>query len=911
MEGRKPEAWENWLIAAKLQVPNVSGSIARREWLRDPESQVQPYRLTLVHGPAGYGKTTLLAQWAEDLRAAGRDCAWITFDEDDREFSHVAGYLAFAIGRIAEDPNLESLYADPLVARDLLRVKAAMVRSLMELRRPLFLFLDDYHRAATPDSDALLDFLVGHGPDNFHIVLAGRTRPALPLGSYTARGLLNEMTMTDLAFSQAEAQSFLGESRHHYDMRHLAERFEGWPAGLQLARVWLERSEGRALDHGTVTGRAVDLARYLAEEVYQSLDDPIREFLVATSILPRFNGDLANAVTGRDDGWAMIEEVARQNLFLHSLDATGEWHRYHQIFAEFLAEKLRRENPAAKVEYHRRAAEWLAAAGHYREALAQAQAVGSIEYLAAMLDRLGGWWLMMRAGSAVLSVARELNPRELARYPSLGIGYVYRLAQDGRVGEAREWFRHLSEQTDNFRNVPESFHSGLYSDAQVLGLVLRLYEDSTPSLEELDAFEKQLANEKVTSPIARSLFRNLQCFVLNFHSRYADCIAVGEEAIAGNRQLSIFYAENYIYFFIGLSHLALGRLDAAEATYLRARRRIAETMGPDNIQLALADIFIAECDYERDRLDEAEQLLDRSLDAVIRGDGWVEVSAAGFLTRAAITFAREGARAALDALEDYAAIAEERRQHRLKMLLLAREVAFLARAGAFIEASALRNSAEYRDALHMPVPGRETHWQTADHVARALTFLALAEKDDDPGRHARELRQFAEATGNMRARITAGLLHAVVLRAEGKTKAAAESLVAAVECGYPRGFRRIFLDFGRMFSVIAEDSLSLRGLAPATAEMIRALLSRIEEEARPDEVAPFFQDGAEDDEVLSSREREIVHLVAAGLSSKEIALKLDLALGTVKTYRKRIHRKLGAVSRSDMIAKARAQGILA
>src|SRR5690606_421576 len=161
---------------------------------------------------------------------------------------------------------------------------------------------------------------------------------------------------TDLAFSQAEAQSFLGESRHHYDMRHLAERFEGWPAGLQLARVWLERSEGRALDHGTVTGRAVDLARYLAEEVYQSLEDPIREFLVATSILPRFNGDLANAVTGRDDGWAMIEEVARQNLFLHSLDATGEWHRYHQIFAEFLAEKLRRENPAAKVEYHRRAA---------------------------------------------------------------------------------------------------------------------------------------------------------------------------------------------------------------------------------------------------------------------------------------------------------------------------------------------------------------------------------------------------------------------------------------------------------------------------------------------------------------------------------------------------------------------------
>src|SRR5690606_21531487 len=216
----------------------------------------------------------------------------ITFDEDDREFAHVAGYLAYAISRRTPDLNLESLYADPLVARDGLRVKAALVRALNDLARPLFLFLDDYHRAATAESDALLDFLVDHGPDNFHIILAGRTRPALPLGSYMARGLLNEMTMTDLAFSPAEAQNFLGASRDHYDMRHIAERFEGWPAGLQLARVWLERSDGRPLDAETVSGRAIDLARYLAEEVFQSLDDPIREFLVATSILQRFNVDL-------------------------------------------------------------------------------------------------------------------------------------------------------------------------------------------------------------------------------------------------------------------------------------------------------------------------------------------------------------------------------------------------------------------------------------------------------------------------------------------------------------------------------------------------------------------------------------------------------------------------------------------
>lgn len=937
MENREPQAWKDWLVSAKLQLPTLSGSIARREVLRDIDAQILPYRLTLAHGPAGYGKTTLLAQWAHAVVARGGAALWLSLDEDDRALGHFIAYLAYALdfglGHGLDRPQrpggLGEFYERPLAGGDLTRFKAAAVRALgavsETLAGPLVLFLDDYHRAETPDLDALVDFLVGAMPDGVHLVLASRMRPGLPLGSYMARGILNEITMSALAFSPAEVEAFLGASRANYDVRLLEERFEGWPAGLQLARVWQARAPGRPLDPEAASGRSVDLARYLAEEVFQSLPAEVQDFLLATAVLERFNGELANAVTGGDDGWAMIETIERQNLFLKPLDGSGQWFRYHPVFAEFLVEKLRRRGGGQKAEYNRRAAEWFARASLPREALAQAQATGDIGYLAAMLERFGGWRLMMRLGSKILGAVDAQVATDVLRYPSLALGTVYRLAQDGKVAEARRLIERLEAAIETPGALAPAITPGLALDIRILVLVLRLYEDEIPSLDDLDVLERALDSLPEPNPIARALLQNLQCFVLHLVSRYGDCISAGERAVSGCRALDMYYAENYLYFFIGIAHFALGRLDAAEACYRRARQRITDSIAPESVQgpenaqgsesahYHLIMVFMAEVLYERDRIDDADRLLRQSLAPACRSEPWVELMACGYLTRALIDYTRQGARAALATLEEGRIVADDRKFARLRTLLLAREVAFLARSGAFVEASALRNSHEYRAALAFPAPGEITSWQTADYVARALCFLALAERDlAGANEICGRLDDYAAATGNMRARIVADLLRGVCARAAGDRRRAAQAVVAAVETGYPLGFRRLFLDFGRAFSLLAADALDLAPmLAAPTAAALAALMERVEEEAGPDE-RPFFLALAEDEDSggLSAREQEIARLVAEGLSSKEIARRLDLAEGTVKTYRKRIHKKLGAATRSEMIAKARAQGVI-
>jgi LuxR family maltose regulon positive regulatory protein len=286
-------------------------------------------RLTLVSAPAGFGKTTLLSEWA--LRT-GMPVAWVSLDEGDNDVGRFLTYVATAMGALHEDFETEEVLGPLHEAQPHLEsVLTALVNEAANISRDFALVLDDYHvihdTAAVHDA---LAFLLEHLPSPMHVVLASRTEPPLPLARLLARGHLTRLSAADLRFTPEEVVAFLdaaaGLRLSTADVAALEERTEGWIAGLQLAALSMRDRDPKAFIQA-FTGSNRYVLDYLAEEVLKKQDGDVQKFLTDTSVLGRLSGSLCDGVTGRDDGQVILERLERENLFVVPLDDDRLWFR--------------------------------------------------------------------------------------------------------------------------------------------------------------------------------------------------------------------------------------------------------------------------------------------------------------------------------------------------------------------------------------------------------------------------------------------------------------------------------------------------------------------------------------------------------------------------------------------------------
>ena len=351
---------DSTLLATKQRIPPQPHQAVHRAGLVDDlERRLPSYKLVLISAPAGYGKTTLLAQWA---RASRYPVAWLSIAEEDDDAerflrSLVASWEAVRPG-IGDSP-LGMLAGAMASDRD--AVLSTFLKTATDVPDHTVFVLDDYHLIEDPAVHAALTFLLDHLPPTLHVVLAGRADPPLPLARYRARQDLLELRTDDLQFSVDETGAFLNRlmeldlSQDEIDSLHA--QLEGWIAGLQLVSLSLRRHR-EPVRAPVVSGRHRFIADYLSQDVLARLPDEIRRFLLQTSILDRLCGPLCDAVTERQDSQEALEILERENLFLVPLDDDREWFRYHRLFAGVLREELARRHPDEIATLHRRAARW-------------------------------------------------------------------------------------------------------------------------------------------------------------------------------------------------------------------------------------------------------------------------------------------------------------------------------------------------------------------------------------------------------------------------------------------------------------------------------------------------------------------------------------------------------------------------
>jgi LuxR family maltose regulon positive regulatory protein len=618
------------LLETKLTRPRVRAQHVPRRALLDELRDAGTRRLTLVAAPPGFGKTTLLAEWAAS--EAG-PVAWLSLDEGDKDPARFFAYLAAAVRRVVPGVGDRALAALRTPGGDLVDVVLPMfLNDLAGLDVGLAVVLDDYHVITEPAVYDALAYLLDHAPNGLRIIVATRQDPPLPLGRLRARGELGEVRAGDLRFSSDESSAFLIDALEldlsAADLERLQARTEGWPAALYLAALTLRgRPDASALIE-RFAGDDRYVVDYLTAEVLARQTPELRAFLLQTSILKRFCGPLCDAVTGRTDSSERLVELERSNLLLVPLDTTRGWYRYHHLFGELLTHELRASDREAVAELHRRASAWCRNAGLTVDACDHAIAGGDVTTAAEIVA--GNYATFVDHGQLATVIGwLEAIPEPVAAADWLlcfAAGVAF--ANAGRTDEAERWLA-LAEQ------APPDLRDGLdpIGPIAALAATLRLVRGDVGGT--VQHARRALASGPAADPGWALGPQMVLASGLWWSGASAEAKAVLETATRAAQTVD---QPVYAVWALGVrAAIALDELDesAAEAHAASALARMADAGLEEHPWTAMAHIAQGTLDGRRGQASTASEAIERGIALGDRLRAW-QVIVAGSLALAEV-----------------------------------------------------------------------------------------------------------------------------------------------------------------------------------------------------------------------------------------------------------------------------------
>jgi LuxR family maltose regulon positive regulatory protein len=940
------------LLATKLYLPAPRATAVSRPRLIARLLRGLSSRLTLIAAPAGFGKSTLLAQalaartedrgsrtematpsLSPQSSALNTGVAWVALDEGDNDATRFWSYVCAALERASSGVGAPSLALLRAGSSQVEPALAELLNTLAEYAENIALILDDYHVITNPAIHEQISFLIDHAPPQFHLVIASRIDPPLPLPRWRVRGELTEIRAADLRFTSDEAVQFFAETMgiglDAEAAAVLEARTEGWVAGLQLAALSLQGQADVRSFITSFSGSHRHVVDYLAEEVLGRQSAHIRAFLLQTAILERMCAELCDAVLGvgtlePSNGQALkpantqtaysqliLDQLERANLFLILLDEKRRWYRYHHLFADLLRHRLHQEQPELVAELHRRAARWFEQHGTAAEAVEHALAANDTNLVVRLLTAHAA---RIAATGQTQTLQRWLDalPHEqLLSNPHLCLAQAQVLMLKLQVAAA-EPYLDAAEQALTATEGPAAL--GLRGEL----LALRAHVAAERGIY-ADALS--LAHQALTLLPAEEHWARSNCaFVLGYAlyvlGHTTEAIAVLTENVrlcrtTGNIVYAFFSATEVTKLRVLQGRLAEARTFAEQALSWAADEGWEQLPPVSALHIWRGNVLLEQGDFVG-----AEAELAHAIRLTQHGPAIPAARAQIFLARLRqIHGDSEGANAALAAVEAIVSGWEPSGER------------------AFFEAYTARVRLLQGDvATARRWASERVSWEKSERPSyfREIELLTLARvavlgrsgSIDKAGLAETPallvwLREHATAGGRGAVVIETLALEALALARAGEEAQAHERLGEALVHAAPEGFIGVFVDLGApMADLLTQNlgrlSLSNDALRPYLTRLLRAFASGQPEQASQIETERRVQCavGAASLEALTERELEVLRLFAAGMTSPEIAEHFVVSINTVKTQLKSIYSKLDAHSRAEAIAKARALHLL-
>jgi LuxR family maltose regulon positive regulatory protein len=897
------------LLATKLYRPNPTSSLVARPRLtqRLEEGLRKGHPLILVVAPAGYGKTTLVSHWlgetAKRLASSGEagiPSAWLLLDEADNDAVRFFTYVVAALKAL--DPQVGQSLQDAL--RTLSPSPEALVYPLINdlagLDQPIVLALDDYHLITDALIQEAMALLLEHAPPNLHLVVLTRLDPPFPLPRLRVRERMTEIRDRDLRFTSEEVTAFLN-SLHHLNLpaeqiAALESRTEGWVAGVQLAALSLQgRSPERAAQFiQAFSGSHHYVIDYLGDEVLRRQPDEVQSFLLQTSILDRLCGPLCDAVLGESrDSERMLRELERRNLFLIPLDDERHWYRYHHLFSDLLFQRLKQTQPDRLSELYLRAALWLEQNGYPQDGVEFALKAQDYELAIRLIEKVK-YPLATRGELPLLIHWLNALPEALARsQPELCFMHASMLTLAGYFEAAEKW---LGLAEDGFAQLaPTDRHAALRLPKIPIyrSVHARFRGDFSAAV----ALGQTALDQTPTTQLHDRAVAQLFLGQAHFHAGNTDA---AEQVLPHAMQSGL--ASGHLTAYLNACHhlaqlrVLQGRLHDAKALCEQAIQVVGEQGAP--VYSGVEHASLGDLQREWNQLEAATAEIEKGLVLAQAGNDVFFLTDV-YLARVRLALAQRDWESAWSCIKKAEQIArrsttslglENLRSWHARIHLAQGEPA---QAQRWAETKKAENVGPFDPQQEFELLTLARLWLAQGKVDQAASLLE-------------RIRVAAEESGRHGRALEAQMLQALVDQAAGKEAQALERLAQVLAQAEPEGYVRLFVDEGEPMARLLQRAVN-RGITPLYSSK---LLAAVEVELKGELPQPPVGVAASLVEPLSERELEVLHLVAAGLSNREIADRLVVSVRTVKKHVQNILGKLGVTNRTAAVARGRELNLL-
>ncbi len=919
------------LLETKLYLPKWSAGLVSRSRLID---RIHPQRkLTLVSAPAGFGKTTLLAEWAAAVPA--RPVAWVSLDQSDNDPAVFWSYLISALQKI--QPSLGERSQSLLQSPQSPPIESVLMMMLNELvEAEIILILDDYHAIETQAIHRGIGFLLSHLPPQMHLIIASRADPPLSLARLRSHGELTELRVSDLRFTTDEAAAFLNQGMgleiSAREVSALEQRTEGWVAGLQLAALSLQ-GRGDISDFvAAFSGDDRYIVDYLLEEVLQRQPDHVRRFLLQTSVLDRLNGSLCDAVCdgvmGQTGGQEMLETLERGNLFIIPLDNKRQWYRYHHLLADMLQAHALMEWPEQIPRLHGRASEWYEQNGLFSDAIRHALAAKDFERAAGLIEQV---WPAMRnrqQEATVLSWIKALPDPLIRARPALSVAYGLVLLNAGqldavetrlqdaeqRLAESPAAAQGAGVTEAQYRSLPTSIANARAFRAQALGDFAGAITHAQQALALLPSEED---NERGVTAAFLGLAYWTRGDVAAAHQSFAEGLRVFQTV--GNIQIAVCATSILAHMAMAQGWLRAAIKTCEQTLQLAAQQPVPILQGTPDLHLALSEVR-----YEQGNLATAHQLLQRG-EALRKRGSTSGADYLWWLVKAQLTAARGDLDTALEQLHEAAQL-----YRRSPLPNVCPSEALKVRW--WLQQGRLAEALSWVQECDLSVADQPDYLREYEHLTLARVLIAQYRRNGQrPARKGHRTDEVihqviglltrlladAEAKERTGSMIKVLVVLALTSEAQGSVLAAISSLERALILAEPEGYVRIFAECGPPMARLLQEAMT-RGITPIYTQQLLTALATWGQKPKEPSPHPLTRSAELTSkpatphliEPLSQRELDVLRLLNTDLSGPEIARELVVALSTVRTHTKRIYSKLNVTNRRAAVKRAAELGLI-
>jgi LuxR family maltose regulon positive regulatory protein len=886
------------LLTTKLFFPPARPTLVQRPRLVDRLQTGLRGPLTLLSAPAGSGKTTLLSEWRSGP-GARVPATWVSLSAEDNDLTRFLQYLVAALDvlneglaeeiqpvlQTSETPNVEAILT-------------LLINSMNELKLESILALDDYHLIEIPAIHDALTFLLDHLPLRLHLVILTRADPSLPLARLRTRGQLTEIRAEHLRFNEEECAQFLNQVMNltltGEQVLALEKRTEGWIAGLQLAALSMQ---GRADVDGFVsafTGSNHYIVDYLAEEVLSRQPETVRDFLLKTSILKRLTGSLCDALTEQENGSDVLAGLDHGNLFVIPMDNDQAWYRYHHLFSDLLQSRLFHLHPKIVRDLHNRASEWFEKNGFLDEAIDHAFDAKEFERATRLFCQDSLDVIYTRSITALGNWLGNFPETFLMEDPRLCIAKAHWLHASGREADREAYIQNAQEllnkgtasgtlsadepETRLLQGEIYSFQSSDAVNRDDLTTAVELAQKAVAIIPETNRSRAfALGNLYAANQLSGNILQSIQT-----------C----SEAISTSRRLNYPSMHTAAAYTLAQALRIQGRLHQAAQVAQEALEYV-ERQGQSGVFYnGFLRISLAETLYEWNALDEMESELENGIQLCSQG-GMNIFCMIGICDRLLLMRANGDIAGTLQALDDI----ERQCRHTSSTAILANCKYYRLLLQA--EQGNPRGLSAWLDQDDLTV-GQRVGVNQFGALLRALQSLLLLDRGNEALPVLKKLEAYACEQNFAGWQIFILVIEAAAWKQNNNESRALDCLRRALALAEPEGYVRIFINQGEPI----RDLLRAIQKQGQDSEFVKRLLAAFNPRPSKNRAA------IDKPEVLSKREVELLGLIAAGCSNKEIANRLVIAVTTVKRHTTHIFYKLDVKNRTEAVSRARELGLL-